>query len=88
MINLQQRHDGFIRMDRHFPQSASVSITFTDGTTEVITGARINKAYDDALAVFREKNGLDAKGFTRIAKKRVLDNNKIDFVPVHPGMGQ
>lgn len=87
MINLQQHDDGFIRMDRHFPQSADVSITFTDGTTEVITGTRINQAYDDALADFRSKNNLDAKGFTRIAKKRVLDNNKINFVPVHPGMG-
>ncbi|WAP50531.1 hypothetical protein OL239_10775 [Arthrobacter sp. ATA002] len=88
MINLQQHDDGFMRMDRHFPRSASVSITFTDGTTEVITGARINKAYDDALAVFRERNHLDAKGFTRIEKKRVLDNHKINFVPVHPGMAE
>ena len=88
MITLQQDNDGFIRMDRHFPKSAPVSIVFTDGTTEVLTGARINKAYDDALADFRAKNHLDAKGFTRIANKRVLDNNKINFVPVSPGMGQ
>jgi hypothetical protein len=88
LINLQQDNDGFIRMDRHLPKSASVGITFTDGTTEVVTGERINKAYDDALAEFRSKNKLDAKGFTRIAKKRVLDNNKINFVPVQPGMAQ
>ena len=88
MINLQQDNDGFIRMDRHFPKSASVSVTFTDGTTEVLTGERINKAYDDALAEFRSKNGLDAKGFNRIANKRAPDNNKINFVPVQPGMGQ
>lgn len=88
MINLQQDNDGFIHMERHFPQSASITITFADGTTEEISGATINKAYDAALADFRLKNNLDAKGFTRIAKKRVLDNNKINFVPVHPGMGQ
>ncbi|MFJ7750979.1 hypothetical protein ACIQXM_13595 [Arthrobacter sp. NPDC097144] len=88
MISLQQDTDGFVRMDRHFPQSASVSISFTDGTAEVITGEQMNKAYDAALADFRAKNHLDAKGFTRIAKKRVLDNNKINFVPVSPGMAQ
>lgn len=87
MITLQQDNDGFIRMDRHFPKSAPVSIVFTDGTTEVLTGARINKAYDDALAVFRAKNRLDAKGFNRIANKQAPDNNKINFVPVSPGMG-
>ncbi|GAA3287358.1 hypothetical protein ACFFON_05965 [Arthrobacter citreus] len=88
MITLRQDNDGFVRMDRHFPKSASVSIIFTDGTSELVTGERINKAYDDALADYRSKNGLDAKGFNRIAKKRVLDNNKINFVPVQPGIGQ
>ena len=88
MISLQQDTDGFIRMDRHFPKSAPVRIMFADGTSELITGAQINKAYDDALAVFRAKNHLDAKGFTRIENKRVLDHHKINFVPVSPGIGQ
>ena len=88
MINLQQDNDGFIRMDRHFPKSAPVSIVFTDGTTEVLTGARINKAYDDALADFRAKNHLDAKSFPRHPKVFPGGGNKIDFVPVHPGMGE
>ena len=87
MISLQQDNDGFIRMDRHFPKSAPVRITFADGTTELVTGAQVNKAYDDALAVFRAKNHLDARGFDRISKKRAPDNNKINFVPVSPGMG-
>ncbi|MDM7990200.1 hypothetical protein [Arthrobacter sp. zg-Y877] len=88
MITLMQDTDGFIRMDRHFPGSISVSITFTDGTSEVVTGAVLNQAYDDALAVFRAKNGLDAKGFSRVPKKAFGGGNKIDYVPVSPGLGE
>ncbi|MCQ1999675.1 hypothetical protein [Arthrobacter zhaoxinii] len=87
MITFAQDTDGFIRMDRHLPESLSVNVTFTDGSSEVLTGAVLNKAYDDAVAVFREKNGLDAKGFSRRPKKAFSAANKIDFVPVRPGMG-
>ena len=87
MISLQQDTDGFIRMDRHFPRSAPVSITFTDGSSEVFTGSQVNKAYDDALAVFRAKNRLDAKGFSR-RPKTFSGANKVDYVPVFPGMGR
>ncbi|MDV8149768.1 hypothetical protein [Arthrobacter sp. B10-11] len=86
MIALQQDADGFIRMNRHFPESVRIAITFADGTTEELSGGRLNKAYDDALAEFRAQNHLDAKGFSRSPKKTVA-GNKIDFVPVHPGMG-
>ncbi|MCQ1985751.1 hypothetical protein [Arthrobacter sp. zg-Y844] len=87
MITLQQDNDGFIRMDRHFPASASIAVRFSDGTSEVLTGARLNKAYDDAVAVFRAKNHLDAKGFSRVPKKVFPGANKINVVPVQPGMG-
>lgn len=88
MINLQQDSEGFIRMNRHFPESVRVSITFTDGTVEEVSGRRLNKAYDDALAEYRAQNHLDAKGFLRSPKKKTGSGNKIDFVPVHPGMGE
>lgn len=86
MITLQQDADGFVRMTRHFPESVRIAVTFADGTTEELSGGRLNKAYDDALAEFRAQNHLDAKGFSRSAKKAGA-GNKIDFVPVHPGMG-
>ena len=86
MINLQQDADGFIRMNRHFPASTPVTITFADGSTEEVTGRQLNAAYDDALAEYRAQNHLDAKGFSRAPKKRVDPGNKIEFVPVHPGM--
>jgi hypothetical protein len=81
MITLQQDAEGFIRMNRHFPDSVQISITFADGTAEQVSGRRLNKAYDDA-------NHLDAKGFSRSPKKKTSPGNKIDFVPVHPGMGE
>ncbi|GAA1253283.1 hypothetical protein [Arthrobacter pascens] len=87
MINLQQDAEGFIRMNRHFPDSVQISITFADGTAEQVSGRRLNKAYDDALAEYRAQNHLDAKGFSRSPKKKTSPGNKIDFVPVHPGMG-
>ncbi len=87
MINLQQDADGFIRMNRHFPDSVLISITFADGTAEEFSGRRLNQAYDEALAEFRARNNLDAKGFSRAPKKRADSGNKIEFVPVRPGMG-
>lgn len=87
MINLQQDADGFVRMNRHFPDSVLISITFTDGTEEQVSGRRLNQAYDDALAEYRAQNHLDAKGFSRSPKTKTGSGNKIDFVPVHPGMG-
>jgi hypothetical protein len=84
LIRLQQDSQGFIRMNRHFPGSAAISITFTDGTEEVVTGKRLNDAYDEALARYRAQNRLDAKGFSRGPKKKVQPG--IEFVPVHPGM--
>lgn len=86
MINLQQDTDGFIRMSRHFPGTSTVTITFTDGSTEEFPGQVVNKAYDDALADYRAKNHLDAKGFSRVPKN-FPGSNRIDFVPVSPGMG-
>lgn len=84
MITLLQDSDGFIRMNRHFPGSVAVSITFADGTQEVFTGGRLNDIYDAALAVYRAGNQLDAKGFSRKPKKKVQQS--IEFVPVRPGM--
>lgn len=88
VITLQQNADGFIRMNRHFPNSATVSITFADGSTEVFTGLQLNVAYDGALAVYRAENHLDAKGFSRAPAKTVHPRNKIEFVAVHPGMAK
>ena len=86
LITLQQDNEGFIRMDRHFPVSASIAVSFNDGSSEVLTGARLNKAYDDAVAVFRAANGLDAKGFSHVPKK-AFPGARINVVPVQPGMG-
>jgi hypothetical protein len=86
VINLQQDAEGFIRMNRHFPESVRVSLTFADGTVEEVSGRRLNKAYDDALAEYRAQNHLDAKGFSRSSKKKTNSGNKIDFVRVQPGM--
>lgn len=87
MIKLQQDDEGFIRMNRHFPESVRVSVTFADGTVEEVSGRRLNKAYDDALAEYRAQNHLDAKGFSRHQKSRTNPGNKVDFVRVQPGMG-
>lgn len=86
MINLQQDAEGFIRMKRHFPASAGVTVTFADGTEEVFSGLRLNRIYDDALAAYRARNQLDAKGFSRGPKKKVQAG--IEFVAIHPGMGK
>lgn len=86
LIHLQQDSEGFIRMNRHFPGSAAISITFSDGSQEEVTGQRLNEAYDEALAVYRAENHLDAKGYSRGPKKKVQSG--IDFVPVHPGMSK
>ncbi|NQD90519.1 hypothetical protein HP499_22300 [Paenarthrobacter sp. CM16] len=84
MISLQQDPEGFVRMKRHFPGGASVSILFTDGTQEVFTGQRLNDIYDQALAAYRAGNHLDAKGFNRGPRKKVQET--IEFIPVAPGM--
>lgn len=88
MINLQQDSEGFIRMKRHFPDSSLISITFTDGSSEVFSGLQLNKAYDEALAVYRAQNHLDAKGFSRAPRQSVQPANSIEFVPVHAGMAK
>ena len=73
-------------MKRHFPASAAVTITFNNGSREEFSGRRLNEIYDDALAAFRARNHLDAKGFSRGPQKKV--QTSIEFVPIHPGMGQ
>lgn len=75
-------------MNRHYPGSTLITVNFTDGSQEQFTGKQLNNAYDDALAVYRAQNHLDAKGFSRAPKKTVHPANKIEFVPVHPGMAQ
>ncbi|MDQ0678493.1 hypothetical protein QFZ30_001875 [Arthrobacter pascens] len=86
LIHLNQDAEGFIRMKRHFPGSSAVTITFSDGSQEEFSGRRLNAIYDEALAVYRAENQLDAKGFARGPKKKVQPG--IEFVRVHPGMGQ
>lgn len=88
MINLQQDAEGFVRMNRHFPASSPVTITFADGSSEEFTGRQLNAAYDQALEEFRAQNHLDAKGFSRAPKKRVDSGNKIEFVRVRPGLAE
>lgn len=86
MITLQQDADGFVRMNRHYPASLTIKIAFADGSSGEFSGKVLNKAYDDALADFRTGNGLDDRGFSRAPKSRTNPGNKIDVVPVHPGM--
>jgi hypothetical protein len=86
LINLQQDDDGFNRMKRHFPGSTVISITFRDGSTEQFFGRQLNKVYDEAQAVYRAENHLDAKGFSRAPRKTVQPAHRIEFVAVHPGM--
>lgn len=88
MINLTQDADGFIRMPRHFPKSLTVSVTFTDGTKEEFTGAKLNELYDAALADFRAGNNMDAKGFPRAYAKPIHRRNAVELVPVQPGMSK
>jgi hypothetical protein len=88
MISLQQDADGFVRMNRHFPDSSLISITFNDGATEAFSGHQINEIYDEALAVYRAQNRLDAKGFSRAPTRSVHATNNIEFVPVHAGMAK
>ncbi|WP_142044029.1 hypothetical protein [Arthrobacter sp. SLBN-100] len=86
MITLQQDAEGFIRMNRHFPNSVRIRINFTDGSSGEFSGLALNKAYDAALAEFRAKNDLDARGYSRTPAGRTNSGNKLDFVPVQPGM--
>lgn len=75
-------------MNRRYPASVRIRINFTDGSTGEFSGRTLNNAYDAALAEFRAKNHLDAKGFDRTPASRKNSGNRIDFVPVHPGMGE
>jgi hypothetical protein len=88
VINLQQDAEGFIRMNRHYPASTLVSVTFADGSSEEFSGSRLNAIYDDALAVYRAENHLDAKGYSRAPKKTIQPANKIEFIAVRPGMSK
>jgi hypothetical protein len=88
LITLHQDADGFIRMNRHYPASVRIRIAFTDGSTGEFSGRTLNNAYDAALAEFRATNGLDARGYNRTPAGRTNPGNKVDFVPVHPGMGE
>ena len=86
MITLQQDADGFIRMKRHYPASVRIRIAFNDGSTAEFSGRTLNNAYDAALAEFRARNGLDARGYNRTPAGRTNSGSTVDFVPVHPGM--
>jgi hypothetical protein len=88
LITLQQDAEGFIRMNRHYPNGVRIRISFNDGSTGEFSGQTLNNAYDAALAEFRAKNGLDARGYSRTSAGRTNSGNKIDYVPVHPGMGE
>ncbi|MET1021712.1 MAG: hypothetical protein ABWX69_05885 [Arthrobacter sp.] len=88
MIHLQQDAEGFIRMSRHFPGSTLISVTFNDGSAEEFSGERLNAIYDNAVAVYRAENHLDAKGYSRAPRKTVQPSNRIEFVAVHPGMAK
>lgn len=85
MVNVVQDQDGFIHMARHFPNSATIAITFTDGTRREFSGGRLNQLYDDALAAFRVGNSLDAKGYQR-ASANIHRRNEVSLVPVHSDM--
>ncbi|TDW28522.1 hypothetical protein [Cryobacterium psychrophilum] len=86
MITLHQDVDGFIRMNRHFPESASITINFTTGASEMFTGTALNVIFDAAVAEFRARNRLDAKGFSRAPAVTVQRVKGIQFVAVHAGM--
>ena len=75
-------------MKRHFPVSTVISITFNDGSSEEFSGQQLNTIYDEALAVYRAENHLDAKGYSRAPRKTVQPVNQIEFVAVHPGMAR
>lgn len=87
MITLKQDADGYIRMNKHFPQTVTIAIAFTDGAVEQFSGSQLNEFYDAAQAEFRAENHLDAKGFSRRPAKTVQSKSTIDYVPVQPGMG-
>lgn len=86
MITLTQDAGGFVRMNRHFPAKTPISILFTNGSTGEFTGQTLNRLYDEALAVYRAENRLDAKGFSRAPAKSVHPTNNVEFVPVQAGM--
>jgi Mg-chelatase subunit ChlD len=88
LITLQQDAEGFVRMNRHYPASVRIRIVFSDGSTGEFSGSTLNNAYDAALAEFRAKNNLDARGFSRNTAGRKNSGNRIDVVRVQPGMGE
>lgn len=87
VLNLQQDMNGFIHMGRHFPNTMTIGITFTDGTRREFSGARLNELYDEALAAYRLGNSLDAKGFDR-APAKIHRRNAVEIVPVSSDMAQ
>jgi hypothetical protein len=86
MITLTQDAAGFIRMSRHFPSNSHITISYSNGSSEVFSGKQLNAIYDEALAVFRAQNRLDEKGFSRAPAKTVHPSGGITFVAVHAGM--
>ena len=88
VITLHQDAEGFVRMSRHYPAAVRIAIAFTDGSTGEFSGEALNAAYDAALADYRAKNNLDARGYSRTTSGRSNSGNRIDFVPVHPGLGK
>ena len=89
MITLQQDADGFIRMNRHFPDTTLISVNFTESAPEEFTGAQLNAIFDGALAEYRGQNRLEgAKGFSRAPAKTVHPTKNISVVRVHPGMAR
>ena len=86
MITLTQDSGGFVRMSRHFPITAQITVFFTVGSSEVFSGGQLNAIYDEARAVFRAQNRLDAKGFSRGPAKTVQPSTDIAFVAIHAGM--
>ncbi|ASN40123.1 MAG: hypothetical protein ABWX63_06980 [Paeniglutamicibacter terrestris] len=88
MINLKQDTDGNVRMSRIFPSKTAITITFTDGSQEETTGGKMNELYNAALADFRLRNGMDAKGFSHNPVPSIHRKNAVGFVPVKPGLGK
>ena len=87
MITLQQDADGFVRMNRHYPASVRIRIAFNDGSTGEFSGQALNNAYDAALAEFRAKNGLDAKGFNRLRQAGPTRATEWTLFPCTPAWG-
>ncbi|GAA5227149.1 hypothetical protein [Paeniglutamicibacter antarcticus] len=88
MIHLKQDSDGNVRMPKRFPRTVDITVTFADGTQEVVKGSTMNEHYDAALANYRLQNNLDAKGFSRSPATNIHRKNAVGFVPVSPGLSE